>query len=99
MGGAEMDAGALQEAARAHVAAINGMDGSGVATKGDYTAILAGLGKAISAVPSSKVMDVYNSFGKVVGANVPNYLMSTVKAGDAVDAYRGFLEFKDVVKR
>jgi hypothetical protein len=97
--GAEMDGGALKEAALAHVAAINSMDASGVATKGDYTAILAGLGKAIASVPSSKVMDVYNSFGKVINPQVPNYLMSSVKASDAADAYRGLMEFKDVVKR
>merc|ERR1712216_25268 len=78
--GAAMDAGALQEAASAHVAAINGMDAKGVATKADYQAILARLGKAIAAVPSSKVMDVYNSFGKVLSPKVPAYLMSSVKS-------------------
>jgi len=97
--GAEMDPGALKEAALAHVAAITGMDGSGVATKGDYQAILAGLGKAISAVPTSKVMDTYTAFGKVLNPNVPTYLMSSVKSDDAMAAYKGFLEFKDVVKR
>jgi len=96
--GAAMDGGALQEAAAAHVAAINGMDAKGVATKGDYQAILAGLGKAIASVPTSKVMDVYNSFGKLVSPQVPKYLMSTVNSADAVDAYKGLMEFKDVVK-
>jgi len=97
--GADMNGGALKEAALAHVSAINNMDAKGVATKSDYQAILAGLGKAIATVPSSKVMDVYNSFGKVVNAQVPNYLMSSVSASDAADAYRGLMEFKDVVKR
>jgi len=43
-------------------------------------------------------MGVYNSFGKVLNKNVPEYLMSSVKASDAVEAYSGFLSFKDVVK-
>jgi len=96
--GAEMDGVALQQAAAAHVKAIGGMDASGVATKADYQAILAGLGKAIAAVPTKDVMGVYNSFGKVLNKNVPEYLMSSVKASDAVEAYSGFLSFKDVVK-
>jgi len=96
--GSKMDGGALQEAALAHVKAIGGMDGSGVATKGDYQAILAGLGKAIAAVPAKDVMAVYDSFGKVVNKNVPSYLYSSVNGADAVSAYKGFLEFKDVVK-
>merc|ERR1712146_14016 len=75
------------------------MDAKGVATKADYQAMLAGLGKAIAAVPSSKVMDVYNAYGSIVSKQVPNYLMSTVSASDAADAYKGFLEFKDAVKR
>jgi len=97
--GADMNWGALKEAALAHVAGINNMDAKGVATKADYQAMLAGLGKAIAAVPSSKVMDVYNAYGSVVNKQVPNYLMSTVSASDAADAYKGFLEFKDAVKR
>jgi len=94
----KMDGGALQEAASAHVKAINGMDAKGVATKADYQAILAGLGKAIATVPAKDVMSVYDSFGKVVNKNVPNYLYSSVNGADAVSAYKGFLEFKDVVK-
>jgi len=97
--GADMNGGALKEAALAHVTAINGMDAKGVATKSDYQAILAGLGKAIASVPSSKVMDVYNAFGKVVNPQVPGYLMSSVSASDASAAYNGLMEFKDVVKR
>merc|ERR1740138_489613 len=47
--GSRMDGAALQEAARAHVKAIEGMDSKGVLTKGDFQAVLAGLGKAIAA--------------------------------------------------
>merc|ERR1712039_1068045 len=54
--------------------------------------------KAIGSVPTSKVMDVYNAFAKVVPGTVPNFLYSTVNPNDAQAAYRGFLEFKDVVK-
>merc|ERR1712084_32065 len=41
--GAQMDGAALQEAARAHVKAIEGMDAKGVLKQGDFEAILAGL--------------------------------------------------------
>merc|ERR1712066_952733 len=97
--GAAMDSKALQEAAQAHVKAIAGMDAKGVLTQDDFTAINAGLGKAIAAVPTSKVMDVYNAMGKVIGSSpVPNYLYSTVNPQDAQAAYTALLEFKDVVK-
>merc|ERR1719389_918992 len=58
--GSKMDGAALQEAARAHVKAIQGMDAKGVLTPGDFDAILAGLGKAISSVPGRSVMEVYS---------------------------------------
>merc|ERR1719482_1359552 len=64
--GYAMDAGALKEAAQAHVKAINNMDAKGVATKADYEAILAGLGKAIATVPIDKVTNVYDFFSKTV---------------------------------
>lgn len=96
--GAAMDPKALQEAAQAHVKAIANMDSKGVLTLEDYTAINAGLGKSIAAVPTSKVMDVYNSFSKITGAGVPNQLYSTVNPQDAIKAYNAFLNFKDVVK-
>jgi len=96
--GAGMDSKALQEAAQAHVKAIANMDSKGVLTLDDYTAINAGLGKAIAAVPTSKVMDVYNAFGKITAGGVPNQLYSTVNPQDAIKAYNAFLNFKDVVK-
>merc|ERR1711939_1242167 len=52
--GAAMDAGALKEAAAAHVQAIGSMDAKGVTTQADFAAINAGLGKAIASVPTSK---------------------------------------------
>jgi hypothetical protein len=96
--GAAMDGGALKEAALAHVKAIGSVDAKGVTTQADFAAINAGLGKAIASVPTSKVMDVYNAFGKVVSPDVPNYLIRTVNAGDARAAYSALLDFKDVVK-
>merc|ERR1712054_262118 len=97
--GAAMDGAALKEAAMAHVKAIEGMDAKGVLSQSDFEAINAGLGKAIASVPTSKVMDVYNAMGKVIGSSpVPNYLYSTVNPQDAQAAYTALLEFKDVVK-
>merc|ERR1711933_440806 len=59
--GAAMDSGSLEAAARAHVRAIEGVDAKGVLSQSDFEAINAGLGKAIASVPTSKVMDVFNS--------------------------------------
>merc|ERR1711920_479890 len=97
--GAAMDGASLKEAANAHVKAIAGMDAKGVLSQADFAAINAGLGKVIASVPTSKVMDVYNAVGGVVGGSgVPNKLFSTVNANDAQAAYQGLMEFKDVVK-
>merc|ERR1719190_202556 len=97
--GAAMDGAALKEAAKAHVKAIEGVDAKGVLSQADFEAINAGLGKAIASVPTSKVMDVYNSMAKVIGSSpVSNYLYSQVNPQDAQAAYNALLEFKDVVK-
>merc|ERR1712203_83041 len=77
--GSKMDGAALKEAANAHVKAIEGVDANGVLSQADFEAINTGLGKAISSVPTSTVMDVYNSMAKLVGSSpVPNYLFSKV---------------------
>merc|ERR1712187_473917 len=77
--GSAMDGAALKEAAQAHVKAIDGVDAKGVLSQADFEAINAGLGKAIASVPTSKVMDVYNSMAGLIGNSpVPNYLYSTV---------------------
>jgi hypothetical protein len=97
--GAAMDGAALQNAAKAHVKAIEGMDAKGVLAQADFEAINAGLGKAIASVPTGTVMDVYNSMAKVVGNSpVPNYLYSLVNPQDAQGAYSAVLEFSNVVK-
>merc|ERR1711941_128531 len=80
------------------VKAIGDMDAKGVTTQADFEAINAGLGKAIASVPTSKVMDVYNAFSKIVSPDVPNYLYSSVNPQHAMAAYNGLLEFKNVVK-
>merc|ERR1711959_786799 len=97
--GSAADGAALKEAANAHVKAIAGMDSKGLLTEADFQAINAGLGKVIASVPTSKVMDVYNAVGGVVGSSgVPNKLFSTVDANAANAAYNALMEFKDVVK-
>merc|ERR1719323_3070652 len=80
--GSKMDGGALREAAMAHAKAIE-----------------AGLGKAIASAGTSATMDVYKAMASLVGSSpVPNYLFSKVNLQDAIAAYNGLLEFKDVVK-
>jgi hypothetical protein len=96
--GASMDGKLLQDAALAHVKAIDGMDSKLVASQGDFTATLAGIGKIIASVPTSQTMDVYNSFAKIVDGSVPSKLYSTVNAGDAVKAYDALISFTDTVK-
>merc|ERR1712167_558816 len=50
--GAAMDGASLKEAANAHVKAIEGMNEKGVLSESDFSAINAGLGKAIASVPT-----------------------------------------------
>merc|ERR1712060_510827 len=97
--GSKMDWAALQEAARAHVKAIEGMDAKGVLTPGDFDAILAGLGEAISSVPNTTVMGVYNEMSQITSGNgkVPNYLFSKQNPANAIAAYDALLQFKDTV--
>merc|ERR1739838_698672 len=87
---------AMDGAAQAHVKAIEGMDAKGVLTQGDFEAINAGLGKAISSVPGTTVMGVYNEMSQVTGGNgqVPNYLFSKQNPADAITAYDALMEFK-----
>merc|ERR1719436_176355 len=95
--GASMDSKLLKAAVDAHHKAI-GSASSGVTSKADFEAINAALGRAIASVPESKVMDVYDSFSKLVSSEVPGYLMATVKEADAKAAYAALMHFKDVVK-
>merc|ERR1719433_2625150 len=99
--GTKMDAAALQEAARARVKAIEGMDAKGVLKQGDFEAILAGIGKAIAGAPTSSVMDVYYEMSRVVGGSfgmVPTNMFSLQNPLDAKAAYTAFIEFKDKVR-
>merc|ERR1719433_532911 len=97
--GSKMDGAALREAALAHAKAIDGMDSRGVLSQADFEAINTGLGKAIASVPTSTVMDVYNAMDKLVGGSpIPNFMFSKVNPNDAIAAYNGLMEFKDVVK-
>merc|ERR1711862_1050746 len=102
MMGSAMDGAALKEAALAHVKAIERMDSKGLLAQGDFEAVLAGLGKAISSVPTSTVMGVYSEMSSLVGGNhgpVPTYLYSKqANPGDAVAAYKAIVEFKDTVE-
>merc|ERR1712151_692546 len=91
--GASMDGKLLKEAAEAHHKAIASSDAKLVTSASDFAAINAALGKAIASVPTSKVMDVYNAFGKIVDPVVPNYLYSSVNPNDAQAAYNAFLKF------
>jgi hypothetical protein len=98
--GSKMDWAALQEAARAHVKAIEGMDAKGVLTPGDFDAILAGLGKAISSVPGRSVMEVYIQMNELAGtfSGIPNYIYSKQDPANAMAAYSALMQFKDTVK-
>merc|ERR1719277_2176856 len=88
--GADMDWPALQEAARAHVGAIERKDAKGVLTQRDLQSILAGLGKAISSVPASTVMGVYDEMGKLAGesSGIPANLFQKQNLAHAVQGHR-----------
>merc|ERR1712232_1417095 len=94
-----MDSATLKDAAMAHHRAIQSVDSKGLLSKASFEDVNVGIGKLIASVPEAKTMDVYNSFKALVGADVPAYLMSTVKEADAKAAYKALMEFKDVVKK
>jgi len=96
--GAAADGNALKAAAEAHHKAIGSIDAGGVTSAADYEAVNAALGRVVASVPTSKVMDVYNAFGKIIPGDVPNKLFSTVDPLAANAAAKAFYEFKDVVK-
>merc|ERR1712084_892 len=96
--GSAIDGNLLKAAAEAHHKAIGSIDAKGVTSSADYEAVNAALGRVVASVPTSKVMDVYNSFAALVKPDVPNKLFSTVNALDANAAAKAFYEFKDVVK-
>merc|ERR1712242_393185 len=52
----------------------------------------------IASVPEEKTMAVYNSISKLVGTDVPPYLMSQVKEADAKAAYAALMDSKAAVK-
>jgi len=96
--GLSMNGNALKVAAEAHHKAIGSIDLNGVTSAEDYEAVNAALGRAIATVPTTKVMDVYNAFAKIVPGQVTNYLFSGVNPLDAQAAAKAFYEFKDVVR-
>merc|ERR1712176_155855 len=96
--GSNMDGNLLKAAAEAHHKAIGSIDAKGVTSAADYAAVSTALAKAIASVPSSQVMDVYNSFAKAVPGAVPNMMFSMVNPLDANAAAKAFYDFKDVVK-
>jgi hypothetical protein len=96
--GIAADGNALKAAAEAHHKAIGSIDAKGVTSAADYEAVNAALGRVVASVPTSKVMDVYNAFAKIVPGSVPSKLFSTVDPLQANAAAKAFYEFKDVVK-
>merc|ERR1712186_31968 len=96
--GSAMNGQLLQQAAAAHHKAIGSIDANGLTSAADSEAVNAALGRVFASVPTSKVMDVYNAFAKVVPGDVPNKLFSTVDPLAANAAAKAFYEFKDVVK-
>jgi len=96
--GAAMDGNALKAGAEAHHRAIGSIDAKGVTSLADYEAVNAAIGRMVASVPTSKVMDVYNSWAGILSPSVPNKLFSGVNPLDANAAAKAFYEFKDVVK-
>jgi len=96
--GKSMDGAALQEAAMAHVKAIENMDEKGILTQADYEATLVGIGKTIASVRRGLVMNVFDEMSKLVGdTGMPAYVLSKQKPYDALASYGAFMNFKDTV--
>jgi len=97
--GTAMDSELLKKAVIAHSKAIKSIDKDFVTNLDDYTEVNAAIGRIVASVPEAKVMDVYNTFDKLVPKDVAKYQMSTVNEADAKKAYEAFIKFKDVVKQ
>merc|ERR1712137_1098499 len=87
-----------QKALKAVDKTIGSIDAKGVTSLADYEAVNAAIGRMVASVPTSKVMDVYNSWAGILSPSVPNKLFSGVNPLDANAAAKAFYEFKDVVK-
>jgi len=96
--GADLNPKLLKAAALAHHQAILDIDAKGVTTAADYEAINVALGKLVASVPTNRVLDVFKSFASLTKPEVGNNMFNLVNAGDAVQAYSAFWEFKDVIK-
>ena len=98
--GASADPKLLKAAAEAHHKAIGSISGpNGVTSRADWDAVNAALGRVVASVPKAQVMDVYNAVKDITDPGVPSYMKSLVSGPDAEKAYKGFLEFKDVVEK
>merc|ERR1719231_2080493 len=87
-----------QQSLKAIDKAIGSIDAKGITSLGDYQETFAGIGRIIASAPTSKVMDVYNAFSKIVPADIPNNMIASVNPADANAAAEAFYKFKDVVK-
>merc|ERR1712072_714068 len=81
--GAAMDPSALKAGVLAHAKAIGSVDGNGVTSLADYTAINKALGHMIASAGEAKTMAVYNAWKGLVPAEAPAFLMGKVNAEDA----------------
>jgi len=95
--GAAMDSSALKKGMMAHIKAIGSVDGKGVTSLEDYTAINAAIGHMVASVPAWKTLDVYGAFSTIFPKEGQDYLAG-LYGPEAEKAYKAFLEFKDVVK-
>jgi len=96
--GAAMNSDSLREGVLAHAKAIGDIDAKGVLPLDDYVAINSAIGHMVASAGQQKTMAVYDAFKKLVPADAPGYLMSTVNGADAQTAYNALMEFKNVVK-
>jgi len=93
-----MDGKALQTAVEAHHKAISSMDGKGVTSLADYTAINDALGRVIAGVPEKLTKDVFYAFADISPKTLPEYIFKTVDGPAAYKAAGAFFEFKDTIK-
>merc|ERR1712072_661047 len=74
------------------------MDGKGVTSLADYTAINDALGRVIAGVPEKLTKDVFYAFADISPKTLPEYIFKTVDGPAAYKAAGAFFEFKDTIK-
>jgi hypothetical protein len=94
--GLAMDMKVVQGATKAHLDAVNAVDGSLLTPLANHEAVTVAIAKLIASAPPAKIKAVFDTVPNVQGLNADWF--STMDVADAVKSYQAFLETAAAVK-